>query len=222
MDLGTHTLSLAFGLGLLGFVEPCTIGAHLLVLDNLRKVGPGARVGALASFILARMAIMGGFGGVIVLLGQLLIEVQTGFWLVFGLIFTGIGAILLAGGRLRLAGFQKLHEPRRLLQKRPWLMGIGFGMNIPACAAPILFGLLASATTVQSSVAGFALMGTFAIGLSLPLLPLLLMPTLARQLDRFAGWLRTRRWLLGLAFLLVGLWSVWFGLFVDPADWSGQ
>jgi len=26
----------------------------------------------------------------------------------------------------------------------------------------------------------------------------------------------------GLVFIVLGLWSVWFGLFVDPAAWAGR
>ena len=70
-------------------------------------------------------------------------------------------------------------------------------------------------------MSGMLLMGTFALALSLPLLPLTLWPGLASGLSGFADWLRMRRWILGALFILLGLWSMWFGLYVDPADWSG-
>ena len=64
-------------------------------------------------------------------------------------------------------------------------------------------------------------MGVFALALSLPLLPLTLWPSLAARLARLATWLRVRRWIPGALLVVLGLWSIWFGLYVDPADWSG-
>ena len=78
MDLTTTTLTLAVALGLLGFVEPCTIGAHLLFLEGQRRRAMRERLGAVAVFIVARLIVMGGFGGLIVVLGQRLIGVQAG------------------------------------------------------------------------------------------------------------------------------------------------
>jgi len=51
--------------------------------------------------------------------------------------------------------------------------------------------------------------------------PLTLWPGLATRLSWLADWLRVRRWILGALFVLLGIWSIWFGLYVDPADWSG-
>lgn len=81
---------LSFGLGLLGFVEPCTVGAHMLFLSTQQERGLRQRLGAVLIFLLARLVVMGGFGGLIVLLGQRLIGVQTGMWLVFGAIYLSL------------------------------------------------------------------------------------------------------------------------------------
>ena len=102
----------------------------------------------------------------------------------------------------------------------PLIQGLAFGLNIPACAAPILFGLMGTAVASGSAATGFVMMAIFAVGLSLPLVPLSVLPRLSASLDRLTDWLRPRRWLFGLIFVSLGLWSIWFGLFVDPADWS--
>lgn len=221
MDLTYQTVALAFGLGLLGFVEPCTIGAHLLFLDRQLARPASRRLSAASSFILARLIVMAGFGGAIVYLGQRAIGIQTGFWLVFGAIYLTLGVTML----LRLDRFLRhrigLAPERWRTAGNPILQGLAFGFNIPACAAPILFALIGAATLSGSAVSGMLLMGTFAIALSLPLLPLTLWPGLTTRLSGLADWLRVRRWLLGTLFILLGLWSIWFGLYVDPADWSG-
>lgn len=66
------------------------------------------------------------------------------------------------------------------------------------------------------------MMSVFALALTLPLIPISVAPGLASRLDRVSIWLRPRRWLLGVIFVGLGLWSIWFGLFVEPADWSGR
>lgn len=178
------------------------------------------RLGAALVFLLARLVVMGGFGGMIVVLGQRLIGVQTGTWLVFGTIYLGLGLAILAGWDQGLRQRIRLSPERWKAASNPLLQGFAFGLNIPACAAPILFGLIGTATLSGSATTGFLMMAVFALALSLPLLPLSVVPSLARPLDRFADWLRPRRWLLGVLFIILGAWSVWFGLFVDPVDWS--
>lgn len=221
MDITDQTLLLAFGLGLLGFVEPCTIGAHMLFLGSQRTRPMGQRLSAALIFLLARLAVMGGFGGMIVVLGQRLIGLQTGAWLIFGAIYLGLGATILAGWDKPMRRRFGVAPDRWKMASSPLLQGLAFGLNIPACAAPILFGLMGTATAIGSASMGFLMMAVFALALSLPLIPLSVIPGLARPLDRVAVWLRPRRWLLGVIFVGLGIWSIWFGLFVEPVDGSG-
>jgi cytochrome c-type biogenesis protein len=78
------------------------------------------------------------------------------------------------------------------------------------------------ATATGSATTGFVLMAVFALALSLPLVPFSVVPRLASFLAGLADWMRARRWLTGFVFIAFGLWSIWFGLFVDPADWAGS
>lgn len=221
MEVTDQTVLLAFGLGLLGFIEPCTIGAHMLLLGSQRLRPLGQRLWAALVFLIARLAVMGGFGGLIAVLGQRLIGLQTGAWLAFGAVYFLLGIGIVAGWDKSLRHRIELAPQRWKAASSPLLQGLAFGLTIPACAAPILFAVMGTATVSGSAATGFFLMAVFALALSLPLLPLSAMPPLARPLDRLADWLRPRRWLLGAVFVALGIWSIWFGLFVDPANWSG-
>ena len=220
MDINSYAVALSFGLGLLGFVEPCSIGAHMLFLGAQRARPMQQRLWAVAIFLAARVAVMGGFGGLIVVLGQRLIGVQTGAWLVFGAIYLLLGIGFLFGWERALRHRIGLAPEHWKAASNPLVQGLAFGLNIPACAAPILFGLIGTATASGSTATGILMMAVFAAGLTLPLLPLSAVPRLAGSLDRLADWLRPRRWLFGSIFIALGLWSIWFGLFVDPVDWS--
>ncbi|MGX9857572.1 hypothetical protein ACR03S_19470 (plasmid) [Limimaricola variabilis] len=221
MEITFQMLLPAFGLGLLGFVEPCTLGAHALFLEGQRRRPAAQRLSAALVFLLARVVVMGGFGGLVVLLGQRLIGVQTGMWLVFGAVYLGLGAAILSRRDRALRRRVGLAPGHWKLAGNPLLQGLAFGLNIPACAAPILFGLIGAASLSGSAAAGFVMMAVFALALTAPLFPFAVAPRFAGPLDRLANWLRPRRWLLGALFVGLGLWSVWFGLFVDPVDWSG-
>ncbi len=209
------------GLGLLGFVEPCTIGGHLLFLDTQNGRSGRARVNAMASFILVRALVMGLFGALISVLGKSLIGAQTGFWLVFGTTYLVVGIAFLFG-RAGLIKRRITLAPAAWRQARnPVLLGLAFGLNIPACAAPILFGLLGLAATTGTVAAGFWMMFLFGLFLSSPLALFSSSARFAGALESLSGKLKRSGWILGVVFVLLGLWSIWFGLNVDPADWAG-
>ncbi len=222
MEFSFQTLFLLpAGLGLLGFVEPCTIGGHLLFLESQNHRSPLEKYSAISVFVVMRSLVAGLFGAVIALAGQQLIGVQTGLWLVFGLLYVG-GGLAFAFGRSGLVRKKLDLAPAAWKRARhPLVLGLAFGLNIPACAAPILFGLLGLAATTGTIMAGFVMMFLFGLFLSLPLVPFATIPSLAGWLERLGRKMKRVRWLIGVIFILLGLWSIWFGLYVDPANWAG-
>ncbi|APX88358.1 hypothetical protein BV394_00280 [Brevirhabdus pacifica] len=217
----TSLVLLPAGLGLLGFVEPCTIGAHMLFVGTQTERSRAARGVAFAVFLLARVAVMALFGALVALVGAALVGVQTGFWLVFGLLYLAIGGLILSGRGRALRQRIPLGPRAWRLARNPALQGAAFGLNIPACAAPLIFAMLGVTAGAADPLAGALAMGVFAAALSLPLLPMLLWPPARRAVGGLGRWMRGRGWLLGLVFIALGLWSIWFGLYVDPAGWSG-
>lgn len=223
MEMGLASLVLLpLGFGLFGFVEPCAIGAHLIFLARQAERSRNDRIAALVAFVGARTLVMGTFGALVGLLGQLLIGFQTGFWLLFGLLYCAIGAAFFLDRSSWLARGLVLPSLTWKNARGAWLTGAAFGLNIPACAAPILFGLLGLTVSGGSALAGFTMMAIFALGLSAPLVAMTILPRFARIVALSADWLRARRRLAGALFVVLGIWSIYFGLFVDPSDWSGR
>lgn len=222
MELSLQALIfLPIGLGLLGFIEPCTIGGHLLFLDTQKDRSAGEKLRAVAVFIIIRSLTAGAFGAVIAFIGQKLIGVQTGIWLVFGIIYLLIGLAFILGRAGLIKRRISLAPATWKKARNPVVLGLAFGLNIPACAAPILFGLLGLAATTGTVLTGFWMMFLFGLFLSAPLAVFALNPRFAASLDRFAGWLKGMRWVIGAVFVLLGIWSIYFGLYVDPANWVG-
>ena len=103
-------------------------------------------------------------------------------------------------------------------------LGLLFGLNIPACAAPLIFALLGAAAlggSVGGTVAlGFVSLGLFGLALSAPLVLAVFWEPGRRLLDRLARLSVRVPMVIGLVLIGLGLWSVYFGLFVDLADWT--
>ena len=212
---------LPVGLGLLGFVEPCTIGGHLLFLDTQKNRSRSGKLNAVLSFVAVRSLVAGLLGALIAFLGQRLIDMQSGIWLTFGLVYLAIGIAFVTGRAGMIKQQFNLAPATWKRASNPVVLGLAFGLNIPACAAPILFGLLGLAATTGTLLSGFVMMFLFGLFLSLPLVAFAVFPVLTRWLEAQMHKARQIRWIIGLVFVILGIWSIWFGLYVDPADWAG-
>ena len=72
------------GLGLVGFVEPCSIGSSLIFVKYLEGKSGAAKVAETALFALVRATFIGLLGVLAALLGALFFDLQRGAWLLLG------------------------------------------------------------------------------------------------------------------------------------------
>ena len=211
-------LVLPLGLGLFGFVEPCSLGGTLLFVKYLEGRGRGAMLGETFLFMLARGAFIGALGVAAALVGSAFIGLQKAAWVVFGLAYAGLGAVMLAGHAERVMLALGPRLARFAGHKGSAGLGVLFGLNIPACAAPLLAALLGTAAAGAASggtlAAGFVSLGVFGLALSLPLLVAVLFERARAWLERLARWGSAYpRWA-GMVLVLLGAWSIRFGLVV--------
>jgi cytochrome c-type biogenesis protein len=209
---------LPIGLGLFGFIEPCSIGATLLFIKLIEGKPAGVKVGQVVAFALTRAGFIGLMGAAAALVGTTFLVLQKAGWLALGLVYLAIGILYLTGriGPLmrtlgpRLTGVGDLRSSAAL--------GLLFGLNIPACAAPLLLALLAASAagvTPGGVVGGFASLALFGLALSAPLVVAVLFGRARAALDWLASLTgRMPRWT-GMLMVVLGLWSVWFGLVVE-------
>lgn len=216
----TNLILVPLGLGLLGFIEPCTIGVSLWTVKYLEGEPGWSKARHMLIFSLTRALLIGTLGVVAALLGSRFFVFQQGVWLILGLVYGGLGLLYLSGrgGWLnRRLGPSLNAVPRN---RGSVILGLVLGLNIPACAAPLLFALIAAtATSAQSWVQGFTSMAVFGLALSAPLVLAVLLPQGRQLLDRLAGLSsRAPRWT-GIILLGLAVWSVYFGLAVDMGKW---
>jgi cytochrome c-type biogenesis protein len=205
------------GLGLLGFVEPCSIGSSLLFVKYLEDKSAVEKIAQTALFAATRALFIGLLGVVAVAVGAGFIAFQKTAWIVLGALYALLGVLLLAGraGALMVTigpGIARLSGLRGSAG-----LGVLFGLNIPACAAPLLAALLAAAAATGASgatvTAGFTSLAVFGFALSAPLVAAVfsararrLLDWLAHQAGRFPKWT-------GAILVALGVWSIIFGLY---------
>lgn len=220
MDAGiVQLVVIPFGLGLLGFIEPCSVGSTLLFLKYLEGKPTSARLMQTVVFTVTRMLFIGALGMLAVLIGSAFVGLQKGAWVVLGSVYVlvGLAYIFRRVGWMNVSVGPNLH---RLSGVRGSVaLGLLFGLNIPACAAPLVFALLgmAAARGVGSDTltAGFVSLASFGLALSLPIVAAVLIAPGRRLLDRLAGW--SGQWPIwtGLLLVALGLWSIGFGLLAE-------
>lgn len=219
-ELGLFQLFvLPAGLGLFGFIEPCSIGSSLLFVKYLEDEGAAEKIRQTALFAVTRAVFVGLLGVAAVIIGSGFVAFQKSAWIVLGALYALLGILLLAGraGALMVAlgpGLARLSGLRGSAG-----LGVLFGLNIPACAAPLLAALLAAAAATGASgatvAAGFTALAVFGFFLSAPLVAAVfsararrLLDWLAHQAGRFPKWS-------GVILIALGAWSIAFGVFVE-------
>lgn len=210
---------LPIGLGLLGFVEPCSIGATLLFVKYMEGRDRAARIAQVLAFTLARAFFTGALGLAALALGAAFAGWQKAGWLLLGGAYVAIGLLLAAGrGRtLMLAIGPRLD---RLSPARGAAgLGVLFGLNLPACAAPLLVALLGAAAVAGSGampyLAGFAMLALFGLALSAPLVAAVFNSRARRALDRLAALSGRFPLWAGVVLIALGLWSIRFAFVAE-------
>lgn len=209
---------LPIGLGLLGFIEPCSIGSSLMFIKYLERKDAAARLTQVGIFTATRAAFVGLLGMLAVVLGAAFLGFQKGAWILLGALYVAIGALYVLG-KTRILMVSLGPSLARLSGRRASAgLGLLFGLNIPACAAPLIFGLLgaAAATGVAGGTlaAGFVSLALFGLALSLPLVAAVLFEPARRALDWLAGLSERLPFWTGVILIALGLWSIGFALFV--------
>ena len=212
-------LVLPAALGLVGFIEPCSIGSSLLFVKYLEEKTAAEKVKHTALFAVTRAVFIGALGVAAVAAGGAFVSFQKSAWLVLGVLYALIGGILLAGHARSVMltigpGIAKLAGARGSTG-----MGVLFGLNIPACAAPLLAALLGAAAATGASgatlSAGFVSLAVFGFALSAPLVAAVFFARARRAIDALAHLAGSFPKWSGVVLILLGAWSVYFGLFVE-------
>lgn len=207
--------------GLFGFIEPCSIGSTLIMVKQIEGRSSREKIVQMMVFAGTRALFIGSLGLVAALVGSVFLGFQRAAWLILGLAYVALGLLYLSGRAGRLMQSFGPSLARLSGRRGAAALGVFFGLNIPACAAPLILALLGLAAAGGASALalsqGFVSLALFGLALSLPLVLAVFFAPVRAWLDRLAALSRRLpRWT-GALLVLLGLWSVWFGLFVSIA-----
>jgi cytochrome c-type biogenesis protein len=213
-----HGVLAPLGLGLLGFVEPCTVGSSVLFLGYVERHPIAVRTAQALIFTVVRAIVVGALGAAAAVVGSGFAGFQQGMWIALGALYVSLGTIHLLGRQGFLSrsigpGLARMSPKRGALA-----LAVLFGLNLPACAAPLLVVLLGSASASLAQVTGaFLSLALFGLALSLPLAVMVVWPRARRLLDRLTSASRRVPALVGLVLVAVGLWSIYLGAVASGA-----
>jgi cytochrome c-type biogenesis protein len=212
-------VALPIAFGLFGFIEPCSIGSTLIFVKAMEGKPAPVKLAQVSLFAGFRAAFIGILGAIAVMVGGAFFGFQKAAWILLGALYAALGLLYLGG---RIGWLMRSFGPSlaRISSVRgSAALGVLFGLNIPACAAPLLLALLgasaASGIRGGSAAEGFAALALFGFALSLPLAVAVLFEPVRRALDRLAALSRRLPVWTGLLLVALGAWSIWFGLWLD-------
>ena len=204
--------------GLLGFVEPCSMGANFVFLAYLRGRPFAEQLGHALSFVLSRALFLGLLGAGVAWLGR---SFAAGAYLYSA----GLGALYILMGFLALGVYfgvftLPVGDLGSWLQKKSGLalpLGVAFGLSAPICAAPLFLALLGQAG-LAGVARGFASLFLFGLALSIPFLVIAASQRASELLGRLGRHSARAPFWAGVFLVLVGAWSVWIGWRGFPAQ----
>src|SRR5688572_13698140 len=213
-------LSLVFlplALGLLGFIEPCTIGSSLLYLYYLEGRPASEKLKQTLVFTMTRAVFMGLLGVGAVAVGTAFVGFQKSAWAAMGVLYVALGIAYLTGHIERLKRSFGASLGRLQGARGASTLGFIFAFNIPACAGPLLVALLGTAAVAEPSNfgRGFVMLSLFGLALSLPIVLAVYTERGRRLFDRIAAYSSRVPKVIGGLFILLGAWSIRFALVAE-------
>lgn len=213
-----QTLWLPLLLGLFGFIEPCSIGSSLVVVKQMEGQGARQKMVRMLVFAGTRAVSVGLLGLVAAKIGSAFLGYQRAAWIMLGLFYVVLGLMYVSG---RIGALSRAFGPgTRWLRSNSGaaVSGLVFGLNIPACAAPLVLALLGLAAAGSATAAqlgrSFISLAIFGLALSLPLVLAVFFAPARAALDWLAALSRRiPRWT-GILLMALGTWSIWFALHV--------
>ena len=203
---------LPLGLGLIGFIEPCSIGASLLFLKSVEGNLPAVKIAQAAVFTLTRALFIGALGAAAALIGTSFLQFQRGGYIMLGVLYVVLGIAYLTGYANKLMVRLGPSLSRLSTVRGSVALALFFGLNVPACSVPLLAAVLGSAAVAGASNVGqgFAMLAIFGIGLSMPLLVALAFGPAQRTLEWLLRYSRRTPIVIDVLFVILGAWSIYF------------
>lgn len=206
MELYQMTL-IPIAFGLLGFIEPCSIGANIIFLGYLQAHERGKVLEAV-KFTVTRALFLGLIGLAAGVLGQSLRIGTYSYSMVLGFLYIFLGFLALWWG-YRGTGLAGLDLGRYFPKGGAVPLGVIFGLSAPACSFPLLLALVGLGV-LKGAWVGFLTLFLFGLALSAPLLWIARSERADEILRRLGKVVLRAPYIPGLVLIFVGVITILF------------
>lgn len=166
------TIIIPFVFGLIGFVEPCSMGINIMFLSSLDRTSSARRYREIAVFMIVRALVLALLGLSVAFAGNRIFSLERGFFIILASIYTTIGLLMIFSKSLlaklrnvRIAHILGLDFKAGALKR----LGLIAGLTIPACALPLITVLLGQTLLLGKILTGFITLFVFGLALTVPL-----------------------------------------------------
>lgn len=152
--------------GLIGFIEPCSIGANIIFLGYL-KTRESAKVLEAVKFTITRAFFLASVGLAVGILGQSLRIGAYSYSLILGVLYVALGLLGFVLGYWG-KGLASVDLGRYFPKESAVPLGVIFGLSAPACSLPLFLALIGLGA-IKGAWIGFLTLFLFGLALSAPL-----------------------------------------------------
>jgi cytochrome c-type biogenesis protein len=163
---------LPFIFGLIGFVEPCSMGINMMFLSSIDRTSSARRFREIAVLMLVRAFVLALLGLSVSLVGNSLFSFERFLFIFLASIYIAVGFLMILSnsllGKLRnvhIAHWLGLDLKEGSLKR----FGLIAGLTIPACAIPLITILLGQSLLTGDIITGFIALFVFGLALTVPL-----------------------------------------------------
>jgi cytochrome c-type biogenesis protein len=209
------TIFIPLVLGLIGFIEPCSLGINILFLTRVKGLNRAKRISETLIFSLVRGFFLALVGLSAAFIGSKIITLQSSFFWVLGGVYIITGVIALMN-MYRPIFKREINISKYISNKGSIALGFIFGLVIPACAIPLVLALVGKSILLGNLSAGFFSLFTFGIGLSFPLMVISCFDRSNEIIIKISAKARRIPWLAGMVLIVVGLLTM-----LSSSWWAG-
>jgi len=201
-------------LGLMGFFEPCSLSINAIFLKYVQPLTKGARIKQGLIFLFVRATVLGIIGLLAAFIGKKVFAFQQTYFVLLGVFIALLGVYELTKKHIPIS-FPALRFSALIPKKKSAaLLGLVFGLVIPACAIPLVLVLVGTTLATGDLFQGFFSLFLFGTALSLPLLGLVLSEKSFGYVKKITAKMQAVPYVIGIVLIVLGivtaLSSVWW------------
>lgn len=190
--------------GLIGFVEPCSLGINGIFLNRIKGFEKKKRISETLIFTFVRGGFLALAGLSAAFIGSKIITLQSSFFVILGGVFILLGALAILNRYMPIFKYE-INISKYLKNRGSITLGFAFGLIIPACAISFVLALIGKSIFLGNLLEGFVSLFIFGIGLSSPLVVISCFDKSNEIITKISEKARQIPWLAGVVLIAVGL-----------------